>query len=59
VGFAERIGHLSAEPQDFAHRHPVAGDQLIEWPAFDVLHHQKIGAAFGPDVMNRDDVRMI
>ena len=59
VGFVEGVGHLSPVTKRLLERQGPFFQAVGERLAFDVLHHQEVGAVFFSDVVKGTDVRVI
>ena len=59
VGSGQRVRHWDGVGQGFGRVEAAASDQLVQGPAFDVLHHHEVDAVFASDVMDDDNVGVI
>ena len=55
----QRIGDLHAVAQRLGHAEAPGGNHLVQRAAGDVLHHDEVDARVGPDVVDRDDARVV
>ena len=59
VRLCERIGQLTGDLKGFLQRQPSTSEQLPEGGAVDELHHDEELAVELPEVVDRDDPRVI
>lgn len=59
VGVLERIANLRHDGQCLARGHAAGADHLPEVDAIDILHEKEKEVACLPELVERDDVRMI
>jgi hypothetical protein len=59
VSSGQGVRGLDGNLQGLIQFHPLPGYPLIQRLAVGVLHHDKVNILFLPDVVNRDDVRMV
>ena len=55
----QRVGHFDRNVQKTIHRHGLAGDQVLERAAVEILHGDERMAVLLRDFVNRADVGMI
>ena len=59
VRILERVTNLRHDRQCFPRSHPLRIQHLAQVQPVDVLHHKKVQPVRLPEVVDRDDVRMI